>query len=87
MEGEEVEMVDRILSQEEEEFEALVEGWGREGERGREGYGYGSEDDEEWDRLFREVVGMDTGVGIGLEGGEGGGRDKSGDGDGGMDMS
>ena len=79
MEGAEVEMVDRILSQEEEEFEALVEGWGRVGE------GYGSEDDEEWDRLFREVV--DTGVGSGVEGGEGGERDKNGDGDGGMDMS
>ena len=88
-------MVDRILSQEEEEFEALVEGWGREGE-GREqdqdqGWekeyemsDYGSEDDEEWDRLFREVV-VDTGV----EREEGGKMEKSGEGnaDGGMDLS
>lgn len=77
-------MVDRILSQEEEEFEALVEGWGRdgEGERGREGYA--SEDDEEWDRLFREVVGMDTGE-VGESGGRGNGDER--EGDGGMDMS
>ncbi|KAK0514726.1 hypothetical protein JMJ35_003343 [Cladonia borealis] len=84
LEGEEVEMVDRIFSQEEEEFEALVERM-QEGER--EMSNYGSDDDEEWDRLFREVV--DTQGFTGAETGEGGKIDKGGDGDGdgGMDMS
>ena len=100
-EGGEVEMVDRILSQEEEEFEALVErmeeerrGRGEGCERPETEYerqenehemsDYGS-DDEEWDRLFREVVDtQDSSVG---ETGEGWKIDKGGDGDGGMDMS
>ena len=82
LEGEEVEMVDRIFSQEEEEFEALVERM-QQGERGMSNYG--SDDDEEWDRLFREVV--DGQEGRGMEMGEGGKIDKGGDGDGGMDMS
>ena len=77
--------MDRILSQEEEAFEALVVGmleW--KGEEG-EGEGFGSEDEEEWDRLFREVV--DTQEGAGAEMGEGGKVDKGEEGDGGMDMS
>ena len=85
-------MVDRILSQEEEGFEALVESMQKQKQKqGREDEyemsDYGTEDDEEWDRLFREVV--DTGVSGGVEMGEGGERDKGGEGegDGGMDMS
>ncbi len=78
--GVEVEMVDRILWQEEEEFEALVESM-LENECEMEKYG--SEDEEEWDRLFREVVDTQE-VGV-AERGEGGKIDK--DGDGGMDMS
>ena len=81
--------MDRILSQEEEAFEALVGGMlERRGEEGgREGEGFRSEDDdeEEWDRLFREVV--DTQEGTVAETGEDGKVDKGGDGDGGMDMS
>ena len=75
-------MVDRILSQEEEEFEALVE---RMQENECEMSNYGSDDDEEWDRLFREVV--DTQEVSVARTGEGGKLDKGGDGDGGMDMS
>ena len=80
--GVEVEMVDRILWQEEEEFEALVE---RMQENECEMEKYGSEDEEEWDRLFREVV--DTQEGTVKETGEGGKLGKGGDTDGGMDMS
>ena len=83
-------MVDRILTQEEEEFEALVESMMDQDQRRGDEYEmerYGSEDDEEWDRLFREVV--DTQEVSVARTGEGGKLDKGGDGDGdgGMDMS
>ena len=83
-------MVDRILSQEEEEFEALVESMLDQDQDQRRGDeyevdGYRSEDDEEWDRLFREVV--DTQEVSVARTGEGGKLDKGGHGDGGMDMS
>ncbi len=73
----EVEMVDR----EEEAVEKMVEGLVEQG--GGEGEGFGGEDDEEeeWDRLFREVV--DGQEGSGEKRGEGGEGDEGG----GMDMS
>ena len=55
----EVEMVDQILSQEDQEFEALVlsmhESGDREHNQQKTNLDYGS-DEEEYDRLFMEVI-------------------------------
>ena len=52
-------MVDRILSQENQEFEALIssmqETADREQHQGTTNFDYGS-DEEEYDRLFMEVI-------------------------------